>query len=349
MDAHGAVTAQASGAGWIGPAALAALAPATHQPHALHAAPSVWTERNCYVDLWIELVQALGGDPHAMLPVVLALDFEGDQWTFFKPSHAALWTLYGIDVQELTVWRPMLDHLREHLGAGRLPCIEADSHWMPDTAGTDYRSRHGKTSIVVSALDEAGRRLRYFHNAGFHELAGEDFERLLATGAPAADLPLFAELIKIDRLRLRPPAELRALALEELRVHAARRPADDPVQRFAERFDADLPALREAGLDHYHRWAFGTIRQLGAAFELAARLMDWLDADPASARPGWREAATAFDALSTHCKTLILKTARAVAAGRPYDVPAACAPLSQAWREGMAAVDAGLAAGAAAG
>ncbi|GAP35844.1 DUF1839 family protein [Piscinibacter sakaiensis] len=320
---------------------LPGLDPAAHVPHALHAPPSVWTERNCYIDLWIELVHALGADPHAMLPVVLALDFEGDQWTFFKPSHAALWTLYGLDVQELTVWRPMLEHLREHLGAGRLPCIEADSHWMPDTAGTDYRRRHGKTSIVVTALDEGARRLHYLHNAGHHALEGEDFDRLLDVGAPAAELPLFAELIKIDRLRRRPPAELRALALAELRIHLARRPADNPVERFAARLAAELPALREAGLDHYHRWAFGTIRQLGAAFELAARLADWFAGGPPTAAAGdWAAAAREFDAVSTHCKAQILKTARIVAGSKPFDAAEAWAPAAQAWARGMAAMDA---------
>ena len=328
----------------LGPAALAHLSPAAFQPHALHAPPSVWQERNCYIDLWIETVHALGADPHAMLPVVLALDFEGDQWTFFKPSHAALWELYGIDVQELTVWRPMLDHLREHLGAGRLPCIEADSHWMPDTAGTDYRRKHGKTSIVVTAMDEGARRLHYFHNAGFHALEGEDFERLLAAGAPAAELPLFAELVKIDRLVRRGQAELRALTRAELRRHAARRPIDNPVVRFGQRFAADLPALRERGLDHYHLWAFGTIRQLGAAFELSARLLDWLAPDAGPAADRWAEAARQFDTVSVDCKALILKTARTVASGKPFDAEAACAPLAQAWATGMRAVDDGLAA-----
>lgn len=327
----------------LGPAALAHLSPAAFAPHALHAPPSVWQERNCYIDLWIETVHALGADPHAMLPVVLALDFEGDQWTFFKPSHAALWELYGIDVQELTVWRPMLEHVREHLGAGRLPCIEADSHWMPDTAGTDYRRKHGKTSIVVTAMDEAARRLHYFHNAGFHALEGEDFDRLLAVGAPAAELPLFAELVKIDRVVRRDPAVLRALTRAELRRHAARRPPDNPVLRFGLRFAADLPLLRERGLDHYHLWAFGTIRQLGAAFELAARLMDWLAPDAGAAASPWAEAARQFDTLSVDCKALILKTARTVASGKPFDAEAACAPLALAWARGMQAVDEGLA------
>ena len=48
---------------------------------------SAWVEKNCYVDVWIELLHALGLEPLAMLAFTVAVDFEGDQWTFFKPSH----------------------------------------------------------------------------------------------------------------------------------------------------------------------------------------------------------------------------------------------------------------------
>ena len=320
------------------------LHPASFRPHPLHGPASVWPERNCYADLWVETLHALGCDPHAMLPVVLSLDFEGDQWTFFKPSHAALWTLYGVDVQELTVWRPMADHLLDHLGAGKLLCIEADAHWMPDTAGTDYRQAHRKTSIVVTEIDLAARRLHYFHNAGFFALEGEDFDRILNLGAPAADLPLFAELIRIDRVKHLPLATLRSLSLAELRCQMERRSATNPVARFGQRYAADLPWLRAQGLAHYHAWAFGTVRQLGAAFELAARYLDWLaPADPA-AQAHWAEAAAAFDEVSTGCKALILKGARAVMSPhKPFDAEAACAPLADAWARGMAALDTALA------
>lgn len=74
-----------------------------------------------------------------MLPFTLAVDFEGDQWTFFKPSLEELRDLYGIDVQELTIWRPLIEHAVEQLSAGKFISTEADAFWLPDTAGTDYR------------------------------------------------------------------------------------------------------------------------------------------------------------------------------------------------------------------
>ena len=41
------------------------------------------------------MLHALGLDPHACLPFVLSIDWEDDQWTFFKPPHEDLVTLYG--------------------------------------------------------------------------------------------------------------------------------------------------------------------------------------------------------------------------------------------------------------
>jgi hypothetical protein len=135
-----------------------------------------WPEKNCYIDLWTGLVRSLDLEPLAMLGHTIAVDFEGDQWTFFKPPHAELRELYGIDVQELTVWRPLADHVVEHLAAGKLVSTEADAFWLPDTAGTDYRSKHTKTTILIDRIDTNAKRIGYFHNAGYFELQGEDYE-----------------------------------------------------------------------------------------------------------------------------------------------------------------------------
>src|SRR6185437_434017 len=115
---------------------LAGLDPASYPRSVLHAESCVWVEKNCYIDVWIEMLHALGLEPRAVLPCVAAIDFEGDQWTFFKPPHAELWDLYGIDVQELNVWRPLIEHALEHLGGGKFISTEADAFWLPDTSGT---------------------------------------------------------------------------------------------------------------------------------------------------------------------------------------------------------------------
>ena len=105
--------------------------PGKYRPHSFHGEDSLWIEKNCYIDVWIEVLHAQSLDPAAMLAFVVALDFDGDQWTFFKPSHADLYDLYGVDVQELNVWRPLLQHAVRHVGDGRLVFTEADAFFSP--------------------------------------------------------------------------------------------------------------------------------------------------------------------------------------------------------------------------
>ena len=352
-----------SGAGLRRACALPGITAAGYVPHALHGADAVWLEKNCYVDLWIEVLAQQGLDPLALWPCTVALDFEGDQWTFFKPPHAELRALYGIDVQELTVWRPLAEHAIEHLSAGRPLSIEADAFWLPDTAGTDYRQNHTKTTIVLNEVDLDARRIAYFHNAGYFEAKGDDVTHLLGLEEDTSDLeaiadwrgarvaevgaaavalaeghlPLFAEFIRLDRKLARSTEELQMLALHHLASHLAFRPLTNPVRRFSARLADDLPLLRDYGLGYYHQWAFGTVRQLGAAFELAARGLAWQDAPAGSPL---HAAAAAFDRLARDAKTLILKGARAVSSTKATDLSSLLDPMAQAWDEGMAALEA---------
>ncbi len=307
----------------------------SYLPHELHAASRIWLEKNCYVDIWIEVLHALRLDPVAAMPFVLAVDFEGDQWTFFKPSHDDLRALYGVDVQELTVWRPLIEHAAQHLSAGKLISTEADAFWLPDTAGTDYRQQHTKTTIVLNEIDVAQRRLGYFHNAGYHALEGEDFVKTfrLDVDHDPEFLPLFAELVRVDRVVHRSRDQLAALSSALRAKYLSRRPLVNPVRRFGERFARELPLLQAAGMAHYHQWAFATIRQLGAAFELAALHVAWLDPS-AKLHP----AADDFELIAQHCKTLILKAARAVNTGRALDASTLFDEMAGAWDRGMAAL-----------
>ena len=316
---------------------LARLDPTTYGRHRLHTEGCVWVEKNCYVDIWIEVIHALGLEPRAVLPFTAAIDFEGDQWTFFKPPHDELRELYGIDVQEMNVWRPLIEHALEHLGAGRLISTEADAFWLPDTSGTDYRRQHTKSTIVLNDLDLEKRRLGYFHNAGYYSLEGEDFARTFRLDAPPDPtfMPLFAELVRIDALVRRPASELLALSRSLWRRHLKRRPASNPVRRFQARFERDLPGIQERGLAYYHAWAFGTIRQLGAAFELAAANLEWLTAEGVA---GLAPATLAFEQLSAANKTLILKGARATNSRRPLDGAALFDEMAGAWERGTQAM-----------
>jgi hypothetical protein len=318
--------------------AIAGLDPTRYQRSPLHADDRIWPEKNCYIDIWIEVLHALKLEPRAIMPFVLALDFEGDQWTFFKPPHGELYELYGLDVQELTVWKPLLEHAVEPLPAGRLISTEADSFWLPDTAGTDYRRNHVKSTIVLNAIDVVAQRLDYFHNASFYRLEGEDFRNLFRVGAPAdpSFLPLFAEFIRTERVRHESPVALARASRELVARHLTRRPKTNPVTRFAARFEQDMASLQEKGLDYYHQWAFGTLRQLGAAFELAALNLRWLtDHDALRAD----SAIEAFDLISSTCKSMVLKGARAVNAKRALDVATPCALVAEAWDKAIGSLE----------
>lgn len=323
---------------------LPALRAAGYVRHTLHAEDRLWVEKNCYVDVVIELIHALGLEPLAAMGFCAAVDFEGDNFTFFKPDHEELRQLYGVDFQEMNVWRPLLEHAQEHLGAGKFISTEANSFWLPDTSGTDYRRNHVKTTIIIADVDAEAKHLGYFHNAGYHELGGEDFERLFRVGAEPDPtfLPLFAEILRVDRLKLHSSAELVAIALTRLAVHSSRRPTENPVRRWGVRFAAELPQLQERGLPYYHAWAFATTRQLGASMELLAAHLRWLAGERSSA--SLTTAADEFQRLSESAKTFILKAARAVNSRKPLDASVMFDEMAASWERGQAALASGVAA-----
>jgi hypothetical protein len=301
----------------------------------LHAENCTWVEKNCYVDIWIEVLHALDLEPRAILPFTVAIDFEGDQWTFFKPPHDELRELYGLDVQELNVWRPLIDHAVEHLAAGRLISTEADAFWLPDTSGTDYRRLHTKSTIVLADIDVEQRRLGYFHNAGYFMLEGEDFARTFRLDMPPDPtfMPLFAETVRLERVMRVSDAELLALSKKLWLKHLPRVPRTNPIARFQQRFESELASLQERGLAYYHAWAFATTRQLGASFELAASNLRWMQSLGVH---GLEPAIEAFDIIATNSKSFILKGARAVNSKRSFDGAAMFGEISAAWERGLA-------------
>jgi hypothetical protein len=315
------------------------LEPGAYQPHALHAHDRDFRESNCYVDLWIGLLGALELEPTACLAFTLASDFEGDQWTFFKPPHADLQRLYGVRIEELTPWRSLIEHAGVQLERGRLPLIEVDAFYLPDTATSDYRKAHVKTSIAVTFMDAAARKLRYFHNAGLFELEGEDFDGLFRTGAPARDdvLPLYYELIKLDRVFARPDTELRAIALEQAQHHFALRPAHNPLRAHAAILPEHVELIAREGLPTYHAYSFAVIRQLGANFELAAAFLRWLGGNESVA-----EAALGFTHISNVAKMLILKLARVGSSRRTSNLSESFEDMARAWDTSMARLGEGL-------
>jgi hypothetical protein len=307
------------------PVSLIGLDAGGYEAHALHTGARTYIETNCYADILIELLHARGHEPLAALGFLVRMDFEGDQWTFFKPPPGDLERLYGIDIHEMQPYRPLPLQVAEQLAAGRTMIVELDAWYLPDTAATSYRREHVKTSVAMAAIDPATGYLRYFHNAGLYELSGEDFHGAFA---PAV-LPPYAELVRFDAGAPLAGDELRDAARELLRGHLARRPATNPFARFGEALDADLPRLLEGDAAHYHAYAFATVRMAGSAFELAAAHVSWLLGEDAA------EAVDAFTEITEGCKVLSFKLARR----RRFDTEPAVAPLAQAWQRAMETLD----------
>jgi hypothetical protein len=295
-----------------------------------------WTETNCYVDVWIEVLSALGLDPLAAGAFTLSADFEGDQWTFFKFPPEDLRVLFGLEVAEMNVWRPVVDHVGEQLDFGRLCTVEVDSWFLPDTRGVSYRIAHVKSTIVPQMLDRRGRRLGYFHNAGYFELDGDDFDGVFRLGPYAGDagLPPYMEAVRLDRVRRNDPGLVgKVVALTA--DHLARRPLDNPVTRLGARIQHDLPWLAAQDIETFHLYSFGTCRQCGASAELAASFVDWLNRHDA---PGTEDAAVSFGQLAAGAKALQFALARVVR-GRSVDLTSILGPMEEHWATAVAVLE----------
>jgi len=200
---------------------LLGLDPASYRSHALHDSGRTYVETNCYTDILIELLHARGAEPLAAMGCTLRMDFEGDQWTFFKPFPEDLELLFGIDVHEMQPYRPLPAQAAQQIAQDRTLIVELDSWYLPDTKAMSYRCEHVKSSVVVEGIDPAGERLRYFHGTGLYELSGEDYRGVFRLEQTFSEdvLPPYTELVRFDAGPSLRGAELR----EALR--ALRRPA----------------------------------------------------------------------------------------------------------------------------
>ncbi len=274
-----------------------------------------WPVTNCYVDAWMLVLADWGLDPVAGLGMTAALDYEGDQFTFFKYQHDDLELLYGVVVGELTIYESLDRRIAEQIGLGRLVLAEADGFYLPDTRATSYRTTHTKTTIGIDSIDIERGSLGYYHNAGHYDLTGVDYDgilrRLPEQQEACGGLPPYVEFAK----RRFPP--LRGSALTEaaaglLRRHLGRRPNADPIRRYRDDFGRHMQWLLAQPWS-FHDYAFAIFRQLGANFQLLAWHLEWLHARGLSGLEGPRDAAAAISATA---KAMQFKVARIAARGR---------------------------------
>ena len=301
-----------------------------YECHPLHVPGRTYLETNCYADVLIELLHARGDEPLAMFGFIVRSDWEGDQFTYFKPPHGDLDRLFGVDVHEMLPYRSIPEHIERQLELGRTVLVEIDAWYLPDTAATSYRQEHLKTTVAPEMIDREAQRMRYFHNAGLYELDGEDYRGAFRMLPQFTDdvMDPFIEVVRFDAGPRLTGEDLREGARELLRHHYARRPARNPFVAWTESLSRDLPRLLAGAATDYHEYAFVTVRMVGSAFELCADHVEWvLGADGAPA-------AAALRSIVEGSKTVSFRLARR----RPFDPEPALAGLAEAWDDAMEAL-----------
>ncbi|MUL45445.1 DUF1839 family protein [Mycobacterium sp. CBMA293] len=300
--------------------------PAGYQPHFTHGAERVWTETNCYLDLWIEILNCLGLNPVPTFAALLSADHDGLSWTFVKPQPDELRRLYGLEVDEENTWLPFLEMVETGPLRGVLHTAEVDSWWLCDTAGTAYRTEHVKTTITPVRVDRERRQLRYLHNAGLFELSGPDFDGIFGlTSESSLSLPPYLEVIRHFPNRTQPDA-----LTSIVREHLSRRPDGNPITRLAACIDHATAWLPDEGMPRFHLWAFASLRQCGATAELLADLAEYLDDE----HPGAADSAAPLRNVATAAKSVQFKMARVVS-GRKVNVAPSLSTMASDWQIGI--------------
>ena len=113
-----------------------------------------------------------------------------------------------------------------------------------------------------------------------------------------------------------------------LRGHLAKRPRDNPFERFGAALERELPTLLERGLDDYHAYAFATVRMAGSAFEILGSHARWLFDERADA------AADATAEIVAGCKAMSFRLARR----RQFDPGALIESMAAGWSQSIAAL-----------
>ncbi|MEY4590409.1 MAG: hypothetical protein RL497_2485 [Pseudomonadota bacterium] len=311
-----------------------ALNPATYTRHAIHQGNRNWAETNCYVDVLIELIHSLGFEPRAALAFTLAIDYEVDQWGFFKFPQADVYRLFGLEIQEFNPWRSLPELIENQLKAGRPVLVEMDSYFLPDTQGMAYKLAHVKSTIAVNKIDRTQQIMGYFHNQGYYELSGQDYRDIFQVDGLVHErmLPTYIEYVKSRHLQPTPSgADLLHASIELLKEHLQLIPARNPFEQFKSAFAEDFLWLQTQDIELFHLYSFSNLRQYGACFELVQTYLTWLQEQ---GEDGLTEAIEAFERISVNAKTYQFQLARAMARKKTLDT-LAIDDMGRDWALGM--------------
>ena len=306
--------------------------PATYRPHLLHAGePRATTRPTATPTSSSSCCTRAATSRWPRWAPRCAIDFEGDQWTFFKPppgrpracSSASTSTRCS-PTGRCPSRSPSSSRVGPHddRRARRLVPARHRGDELPPRARQDARSSPRRSTVD-------GERLRYFHDAGLTSSTGEDYRGVFRLGARLLRRRA-AALRRARALRRRPAADGRRAARARRASccarHLARRPATNPFTRFGEHLARDLPGLLEGDRERLPRLrvrdrAHGRARRSRSA----RRTSTWLLGDAGA------PAAAALRRIVEGCKVLSFRLARR----RAFDPEPVIADLAAAWDEAM--------------
>ena len=271
-------------------------------------------------------------NPVASFAFTLASDFEGDQWTFFKVPLHDLLLLYAIDVQELNIWNSLLEHICVQIARNRLVFVEVDAFYLPDVSDTSYHQEHEKTTIGMRAIDPQAQQLSYFHNSGSYTLSGDDFVGIFHNGRQ--QLPPYVEFAKLDALKKLSDDKLAEQASELMHAHLACLPTTNPFIAYRQHFEQYMASLQDQDMAFFHKHAFATTRQYGAAYEYAAIFLRWLASHQGSS-DHLLTAAQYLEDIASTAQVFLLKTARTARTKKPFEYHPLLDTMENNWNQAM--------------
>jgi len=311
-----------------------------HRAHELHHGERIWRDGASPVDLWIELLHGNGLEPHAALAFTVMQDFEDDQFTLARLPQEDIEKLYGLQVQELSVFDSLEERAIVQTRRKNIVLVEVDAFYLPDTRGLSYRSEHAKTTIGIDVIDANAKRLGYFHHTGYHLLHDDDYDGVLRTNAAheagqsgaagtVQGQTLFPHVDFVKRVR--DPLSGTALAeasADLLCAHLLRRPSHNPIERWRAAFPAHVDTMLARGEPYARLYACNVMRQLGANFELLAHYLQWMREQgfdiPVSTQLGARRIAS--EAMVMQCRL-----ARALSRSEDDMCDASFDAMQEAW------------------
>jgi hypothetical protein len=248
-----------------------------HHTHALHRGERIWHDGAGLADLWIELLHGKGFEPRAALAFTVAQDFEDDQFTLGRVPPEDIERLYGLQVQELSVFDSLEDRALVQTRRANIVLVEVDAFYLPDTHALSYHREHVKTTIGIDVIDPNARRLGYFHHTGYHLLDGDDYDGVLNAHDADHARALFPHVEFVKRVHdAFTGTPLAEASSDLLCAHLLRRPANNPIARWRAAFPEHVDTMLERGASYASLYAHNVMRQLGSNFELLAHYLQWM-------------------------------------------------------------------------